>query len=97
MSLRGDPVIHLARLPDGGEVEVRVGVPENSYVPRKLLDTVTLELTRAGRHLGALTTLLRPDQEHEAHELAHEVVRRLEAGDVEPTHPGEFERLPWVA
>src|SRR5438067_949492 len=78
-------------------VGMRVGVPEDSYVPRKLLDTVTLELTRAGRHLGALTTLLRPDQEHEAHELAHEVVRQLEAGEVEPTHPGEFERLPWVA
>jgi hypothetical protein len=97
MSLRGSPVVRSATLPGGGEVEIRVGLPDDGYVPAHLLDTVVLELEQAGEHLGALTTLLRPDQEHEAHELAHEVARRLESGEVEPTHPGELERLPWLA
>jgi hypothetical protein len=97
MSLRGSPVVRNARLPGGDEVEVRIGVPDDGYLAPQLLETVVLELTRAGTHLGALTTLLRPEQEGEALALAHEVVRRLESGEVEPTHPGRFERLPWMA
>jgi hypothetical protein len=97
VSLRRNPVERTASLPDGSECEVRCGVAEDGYIPRRLIDTVVLELRRAGEHLGALTTLLRPDQDREARELVGEVVRRLESGEVEPTHPGELERLPWVA
>src|ERR671928_83321 len=37
MSLRGEPVELPATLPDGRAARVRVGVPEDSYIPRREL------------------------------------------------------------
>ena len=44
MSLRGEPIEETATLPDGRTVRVRVGVPEDPYIPRRELDTVDIEL-----------------------------------------------------
>ena len=85
MSLRGRPIEKTAALPDGREVQVRVGVPEDSYIPRRELDTVDIELFLDGRHVAAVNTVLDADQESEAQQLAREVVAGLESGDLEPT------------
>jgi hypothetical protein len=85
MSLRGNPVEREATLPNGRVVRIRVGVPQDSYIAQKELDTVTVELFDGNEHLGAVTTVLDADQESEAHALAHEIVVGLESGDLEPT------------
>jgi hypothetical protein len=85
VSLRGRPIEKTAALPDGREVHVRVGVPEDSYIPRRELDTVDIELFLDGRHVAAVNTVLDADQEREAQQLAREVVAGLESGDLEPT------------
>ena len=85
VSLRGRPIEKTAALPDGREVQVRVGVPEDSYIPRRELDTVDIELFLDGRHVAAVNTVLDADQESEAQQLAREVVAGLESGDLEPT------------
>ena len=85
MSLRGRPIERTAALPDGREVQVRVGVPEDSYIPRRELDTVDIELFLDGRHVAAVNTVLDADQVSEALQLAREVVAGLESGDLEPT------------
>jgi hypothetical protein len=72
-------------LPGGGEVHIRVGIPEDSYIPRRELDTVDIELFLDGRHVAAVNTVLNADQESEALQLAREVVAGLESGDLEPT------------
>ncbi len=87
MSLRGEPVEREATLPDGRVVSVRVGVAEDSYIPRRELDTVVLELwdgTR-GEHLAGVATVLSADDVDAAHALVREVVDGLEAGSLEPT------------
>jgi hypothetical protein len=85
VSLRGRPVERTASLPDGREVQVRVGVPEDSYIPRRELDTVDVELFADGRALAAVNTVLSARQESEAHQLAREIVEGLESGELEPT------------
>jgi hypothetical protein len=85
VSLRGRPIERTAALPDGREVQVRVGVPEDSYIPRRELDTVDIELFLDGRHVAAVNTVLDADQVSEALQLAREVVAGLESGDLEPT------------
>jgi hypothetical protein len=84
MSLRGRPIEKTATLPDGAEVQVRVGVPEDSYIPRRELDTVDVELFVDGRAVAAVNTVLSADQESEARQLAREIVAGLEAGELEP-------------
>ena len=54
MTLHGHPVTELAVLPDGREVEVRVGIVEDSYVADKELNTVSVSYT----HLTLPTILL---------------------------------------
>lgn len=88
MSLRDAPVEVTAALPDGREVLVRVGVPDDSYVPRDERSTVTAELFERGRSLGVATTLLEPDEVGDARELAREIAAGLEAGTIEPTAAG---------
>jgi hypothetical protein len=74
-----------ATLPDGRNVVVHVGVPDDPYIPRAELETVDVEL-RSGTHvLAAVNTVLDPDQETEAEQLAHEIAAKLEAGEIEPT------------
>ena len=85
MSLRGKPVRQSATLPDGREVLVRVGVPEDSYIPSRELETVDVELFDGERHLAAVNTVLAPEQESEALALARKIVAGLESGDLEPT------------
>jgi hypothetical protein len=85
VSLRGHTVEQTATLPDGRAVTVTVGVPEDPYIPRRELETVDVELRAGGRVLAAVNTVLDPDQETEAVELAREIARKLEAGEIEPT------------
>ena len=85
MSLRGRPVEQTASLPDGRKVRVWVGVPEDSYIRRRDLETVDVELSTEGVHLAAVNTVLAPEQESEALQLAREIVAGLESGKLEPT------------
>jgi len=87
MSLRGEPVERKATLPDGRVVSVRVGIAEDSYIPRRELDTVVLELwdERRGEHLAGVTTILSADAVEAANALVRQVVDGLEAGSLEPT------------
>ena len=86
MSLRGEPIEATAKLPDGREVRVRIGVPDDSYIAKRELDTVDIELLLVGgNHLAAVNTVLEADQVSEARELAREIVAGLESGKLEPT------------
>lgn len=85
MSLRGEPIEQTATLPDGRTIVVRVGVPEDSYIARRELDTVDIELFDGEQHLAAVNTVLGADQDSEARALAREIVAGLESGDLEPT------------
>ncbi len=85
MSLRGNPVVQTAALPDGREVEIRIGVPGDDYVPARELDTVALEVRVDGEVVAALNTLLEPEQDSEARRLAREIADGLSSGRLEPT------------
>jgi len=85
MTLRSNPAEREATLPDGSTVRVRVGVPEDSYIAARELDTVTVELFAHGEHVAAVTTVLDADQEREAHALLGEIVDGLESGSLTPT------------
>jgi hypothetical protein len=85
MSLRGRSIEQTATLPDGREVRVRVGVPDDSYIARRELETVDVELFEGERHLAAVNTVLSPDQESEALGMVRRIVAGLESGDLEPT------------
>ncbi len=74
-----------ATLPDGRTVEVFVGVPVDSYVPKRDRDTVDVELRSDGEVLAAVNTVLDADQDSEARQLAREIVGGLEGGSLEPT------------
>ena len=67
MSLRGEPIEANAKLPDGREVLVRIGVPDDPYIAKRELDTVDIELLLVGgNHLAAVNTVLEADQVSEA-------------------------------
>ena len=85
MSLRGEPVELTATLPDGREARVRVGVPDDPYIPRRELETVDVEISFDGRVAASVSTILEPEQDHEARQLAREIVAGLESGELEPT------------
>jgi hypothetical protein len=85
VSLHGRTVEQSATLPDGRTIVVHVGIPEDPYIPRGDLDTVDVELRSGGHVLAAVNTVLDAEQESEAVELARELVRKLEAGEIEPT------------
>jgi hypothetical protein len=85
VSLRGHSIERSATLPDGREALVRVGIPDDSYVPRRELSTVAVELVLGDRVAATVNTILEPEQEHEAHVLAREIVSGLESGELEPT------------
>jgi hypothetical protein len=85
MSLRGRTIEETATLPDGRKVVVHVGVPDDPYLPRAELSTVDVELHSAGNVLAAVNTVLDPEQEAEAVDLAREIARGLESGELEPT------------
>ena len=85
MSLRGAPLEAEVTVPDGRTVRVRIGVADDSYIPQRELDTVTVELYADGEHVAAVNTVLDADQTSEAHELLVEIVSGLESGDLPPT------------
>ena len=85
VSLRGEPVELTATLPDGREARVRVGVPDDPYIPRRELDTVDVEIAFDGRVAAAVNTILEPEQDHEGRQLAREIVAGLESGELQPT------------
>jgi hypothetical protein len=91
MSLRS-PVTRDATLPSGRVVHVRIGVPEDSYVPARERDTVAVEVFDDGSHLAAVNTVLRVDQVDAARALLRELVDGLESGELEPT-AGSIEPL----
>jgi len=66
-------------------VRLRIGVPQDSYIPSRELETVDVELFDGEQHLAAVNTVLGPGQESEALALAREIVAGLESGDLEPT------------
>jgi hypothetical protein len=85
VSLRGEPVEATATLPDGRTVRVRVGVPNDSYIPSRELDTVDIELFDGDQHVAAVNTVLDANQTSEARALVREIVSGLESGELEPT------------
>ena len=85
VSLRGNPVERTARLPDGRDVRVWVGVPDDPYIAKKELDTVDVELYANGEVLAAVNTVLDADEVSEAADLAREIVEGLESGRLQPT------------
>src|SRR4029077_1386733 len=87
MSLRGEPLEQRATLPDGQVVTVRIGLAEDSYIPRRELDTVVLELWDEGRGeaLAGVSTVLSANDVDAARALLREVVAGLEAGSLQPT------------
>ena len=87
MSLRGEPLEQEATLPDGRVVAVRVGIAEDSYIPRRELDTVVLELWEEarGEHLAGVATVLSADDVDAARTLLRTVVDGLADGSLEPT------------
>jgi hypothetical protein len=85
MSLRGERVEQTATLPDGRRALVRVGVPDDPYIPRRELHTVDVEILFDGRVAAAVNTILEPEQDHEARQLAREIVAGLESGELAPT------------
>ena len=83
MALRTSPVVEHAVLPHGGTVTVWVGVPDDPYFDDKSqLTTVDLQLHEGNAVIASVSTVLDPDQDGEAHALAREVKRALEAGDI---------------
>ncbi len=85
MSLRSTPIEHALTLPDGREAQLHVGMANDGYIPRREEQTVVLEL-RTGDHVVAtVNTVLDPEQEDEATELAREVLDGLRSGRIEPT------------
>src|SRR4051812_7688532 len=87
MSLRGEPLEQEATLPDGRVVAVRVGIAEDSYIPRRQLNTVVLELwdESKGEHLAGVATVLSADDVAAASALMREVVTGLGDGSLAPT------------
>jgi len=85
VSLRGEPVVQSVTLPDGREATVRVGVPDDPYIPKRELDTVALEVTVDGVHALAVNTALDADEDSAARALAREVAAKLASGEAEPT------------
>ena len=85
MSLRGRTVDQHATLPDGRHLTVHVGVPDDPYIPRRELETVDVELRMGNHVLAAVNTVLDPDQESEALDLARAIAHGLEAGELQPT------------
>jgi hypothetical protein len=76
-------VIEHATLPDGGNITVWVGVPDDPYIAKKNeLRTVDVQLHEGANVLASTTTVLEPEQTSEALALAREVKAALEAGEI---------------
>ena len=85
MSLRGSPIEQSATLPDGRAVLIRVGVPDDPYIPRKEMGTVDVELFDGDTVLAAVNTILDVRDTSDARRLAREIAAGLESGELAPT------------
>jgi hypothetical protein len=93
MSLRTSPAVEHAVLPHGGTVTVWVGVPDDPYYDDKSqLTTVDVQLHEGSAVVATYSTVLDPDQESEAHQLARDVKAALEAGEI-GLHAHDLERF----
>lgn len=91
MTLRASPVTEHASLPSGGTVTVWVGVPDDPYYDDKSqLTTVDIQLREGNGVIASLSTVLDPDQDSEARQLAREVKAAIEAGEI-GLHANELE------
>jgi hypothetical protein len=91
VTLRASPVIEHAALPNGGTVTVWVGVPDDAYFDDKSqLTTVDIQLREGNSVIATLSTVLDPEQDSEAHQLAREVKAAIEAGEI-GLHASELE------
>jgi hypothetical protein len=79
VTLKATPVVEHAALPGGGSVEVWVGVPDDSYISKSEQTNVDLQLREGDNVLASVTTVLDPDQDGEARQLAREVRAAIEA------------------
>ncbi len=64
---------------------VRVGVPDDPYIPKRELETVDVELLEGERVLAVVNTVLGAEQEDQASALAREIAEGLESGRLAPT------------
>lgn len=85
MSLRGEPIEQTVVLPDGREVVIWIGVPNDSYIRHRDIETVTVELRTGDAVLATVNSVLEPRQTSEARALAQELAAGLGSGEVEPT------------
>jgi hypothetical protein len=85
VSLRDGSIEQELTLPDGRSVELRIGMAHDSYIPEREEETVVLELRIGGHVAASLNTVLDPEQEDEANELAREVIAALASGRIPPT------------
>lgn len=92
MSLRGEPIEQTAVLPDGREVVIWIGVPNDSYIRHRDIDTVAVELRNGDAVLATVNSVLEPRHRNEAQTLAHELAAGLRSGELEPT-AGSIEPL----
>ncbi len=83
MSLRTAPIVEHAALPGGGTITVWVGVPDDQYYDDKSqLTTVDIQLHEGSAVVASMSTVLDPEQQSEALQLAREVKTALEAGEI---------------
>jgi len=87
MSLRRDSLEQEVALPDGRIVSVRVGLAEDSYIRRRDVNTVVIELWDVGRgeHLAGVATVLSADDVGAAQALLREAVAGPGDGSLAPT------------
>jgi hypothetical protein len=85
MSLRQSSIEQELTLPDGQTAALRIGMAHDAYIPEREEETVVLELRIGGHVAASLNTVLDPEQEDEANELAREVIEALASGRIPPT------------
>ena len=85
MSLRARRIEETTTLPDGREVTIDIGLARDDYIARSEETTVTAELRHGSEVLAVVNTLLDPDDDSEALELARTLAERLGSGELEPT------------
>jgi hypothetical protein len=93
MTLRSTPVVEHASLPQGGSVTIWVGVPDDPYYDDKSqLTTVDIQLHEGNGVVASISTVLDPDQDSEARQLARDVKAAIESGEI-GLHAHELERF----
>ena len=85
MSLRNSAIEQELTLPDGRTAALRIALAHEGYIPEREEETVILEVRIDGHVVATLNTVLDPEQEDEANELAREVIEALGSGRVAPT------------